>query len=155
MALASRIQSQPVDFLIEYRSARSFLISSDSESLAMPTAAGKEPEHGMKWRDTGTDQRRFRVSTRSSGSKQRVNAPKWTKWEDKQIETSIGDMRQLSNETMISYSILNSSNQPDRDCSAADPDHGAQGHKEEKEGRQRHHLGSAGDSRLQVEHNAA
>ena len=30
----------------------------------------------------------------------------------RQIETSIGDMRQLSNETMISYSILNSSNQP-------------------------------------------
>ena len=41
-----------------------------------------------------------------------VNAPKWTKWEDKQIETSIGDMRQLSNQTMISYSILNSSNEP-------------------------------------------
>jgi hypothetical protein len=41
-----------------------------------------------------------------------VNAPKWAKWEDKQIETSIGDMRQLSNETMISYSILNSSNEP-------------------------------------------
>ena len=41
-----------------------------------------------------------------------VNAPKWTKWEDKQIETSIGDMRQLSNETVISYSILNSSNEP-------------------------------------------
>jgi hypothetical protein len=43
---------------------------------------------------------------------QRVNAPRWTKWEDKQIETSIGDMRQLSNETVISYSILNSSDQP-------------------------------------------
>ena len=43
---------------------------------------------------------------------QKVNAPKWTKWEDKQIETSIGDMRQLSNETVISYSILNSSNEP-------------------------------------------
>ena len=41
-----------------------------------------------------------------------VNAPKWTKWEDKQIETSIGDMRQFSNQTMISYSILNSSNEP-------------------------------------------
>ena len=41
-----------------------------------------------------------------------MNAPKWTKWQDKQIETSIGDMRQWSNETVISYSILNSSNQP-------------------------------------------
>jgi hypothetical protein len=40
-----------------------------------------------------------------------VNAPRWTKWEDKQIETSIGDMRHLGNQTMISYSILNTSNQ--------------------------------------------
>ena len=43
---------------------------------------------------------------------QRINAPKWTKWQDKQIETSIGDMRQLSNESVISYSILNNSNEP-------------------------------------------
>jgi hypothetical protein len=43
---------------------------------------------------------------------QKVNAPKWTKWEDKQIETSICDMRQWSNETVIAYSILNSSDQP-------------------------------------------
>jgi hypothetical protein len=41
-----------------------------------------------------------------------MNAPKWKKWEDQQIETSIGDIRQWSNESMISYSILNSSNQP-------------------------------------------
>ena len=41
-----------------------------------------------------------------------MNAPKWTKWEDRQIETSIGDMRQWSNQTVISYSILNSSDQP-------------------------------------------
>jgi len=41
-----------------------------------------------------------------------VNAPKWTRWEGQQIETSIGDMRQWSNETAISYSILNGSNQP-------------------------------------------
>ena len=36
-------QSQPVDFLIEYRSARSFLISSDSEAPTTPTALGSEP----------------------------------------------------------------------------------------------------------------
>jgi hypothetical protein len=43
---------------------------------------------------------------------QKINAPKWTKWQDRQIETSIGDMRQWSNESVISYSILNSSNEP-------------------------------------------
>jgi hypothetical protein len=41
-----------------------------------------------------------------------MNAPKWTKWDGKQIETSIGDIRQWSNETVVSYSILNSSDQP-------------------------------------------
>ena len=41
-----------------------------------------------------------------------MNSPKWNNWEDKQIETSIGEMRQWGNETAISYSILNSSNQP-------------------------------------------
>ena len=42
-------QSQPVDFLIEYRSARSFLISSDSGAPAMPAAAGKVPAHEIQW----------------------------------------------------------------------------------------------------------
>ena len=37
-------QSQPVDFLIEYRTARSFLISADPESLGMPNTPTKEPE---------------------------------------------------------------------------------------------------------------
>jgi hypothetical protein len=41
----------------------------------------------------------------------RINAPNWTKWDGKQIKTSIGDIRQSSNETVISYSVLNSSDQ--------------------------------------------
>jgi hypothetical protein len=40
-------QSQPVDFLIEYSSARSFLIPPDSGALTMPTPPSKEREHGM------------------------------------------------------------------------------------------------------------
>lgn len=43
---------------------------------------------------------------------QRVNSPKWTKWDDKQIKTSIGDIRQWSNQTVIAYSILNNSSEP-------------------------------------------
>ena len=42
----------------------------------------------------------------------RVNAPGWTKWEGKQIDTSLGDIRQWSNQTVISFSILNASDQP-------------------------------------------
>jgi hypothetical protein len=105
-------QSQPVDFLIEYRAARSFLISADSESLPMRSAPDKEPGQGVS---SGTAcLRSAPLSSLDEAFKQQksVNAPKWAKWEDKQIETSIGDMRQLSNQTMISYSILNNSNEP-------------------------------------------
>ena len=42
----------------------------------------------------------------------RLNAPSWTKWDDKQIQTSIGDIREWSNETIIAYSIFNSSDEP-------------------------------------------
>ena len=79
---------------------------------AMPSAPRKESDNGASGGGSSSGADRFPVSTRSSSSNRRVNAPKWTKWEDKQIETSIGDMRQWSNETVISYSILNSSNQP-------------------------------------------
>jgi hypothetical protein len=105
-------QSQPVDFLIEYRSARSFLISSDSGATVMPTPPSKEREHGINHGDAGTGSAPLSGLDEEFNQQARVNAPRWIKWEGQQIETSIGDMRQLSNETMISYSILNSSNQP-------------------------------------------
>jgi hypothetical protein len=105
-------QSQPVDFLIEYRSARSFLISSDSGTPTMPTAPGKVPAHEINSANAGSGSASLSNLDEEFRQQQKVNAPKWTKWEDKQIETSICDMRQWSNETVISYSILNSSDQP-------------------------------------------
>ena len=105
-------QSQPVDFLIEYRSARSFLISSDSGTPTTPAAPGKIPVHEINSADAGSRSAPLSNLDEEFSQQQKVNAPKWTKWEDKQIETSIGDMRQWSNQTVISYSILNSSDQP-------------------------------------------
>ena len=105
-------QTQPVDFLIEFRTARSFLISADPESLAMRSAPTKEPEHGVSSVTAGLRLTQLSSLDEAFKVQESVNAPKWTKWEDKQIETSIGDMRLLSNQTMISYSILNSSNVP-------------------------------------------
>ena len=105
---------QPVDFLIQYRSTQGFLVGSD-ESTPRRTD------------DTGLNDRLTKhnsstiiappVTTSSSLSaleleyqqQVRVNSPNWTKWEGKQVETSIGDVRQWSNETVISYSILNPS----------------------------------------------
>jgi hypothetical protein len=109
---ASTNPSQPVDFLIEYRTARSFLIAADSESVATRSAPSKEPEHGTSGGNPGAGSAPLSSLEEAFKQQESVNAPKWTKWEDKEIETSIGDVRQLSNETMISYSILNSSNQP-------------------------------------------
>jgi len=105
-------QSQPVDFLIEYRSARSFLISSDSGTPTMAAAPGKIPAHEINSADAGSGSASLSNLDEEFRQQQKVNAPKWTKWEEKQIETSIGDMRQWSNQTVISYSILNSSDQP-------------------------------------------
>ena len=101
----------PVDFLIEYRTSRSFLI---------PAGAGAEH---VKVELTGTAP--SPVSSRIPAAakplsavdeeyeqQMRINAPGWTKWEGKQIETSLGDIRQWSNETVVSFSILNPSDQP-------------------------------------------
>jgi hypothetical protein len=104
-------QSQPVDFLIEYRASRSFLIAGDSGAPAILTAPGKEPSHGVGGGEVTTTSAPLSSLDEEFKQQQRINAPKWTKWQDKQIETSIGDMRQWSNETVISYSILNSSNE--------------------------------------------
>jgi hypothetical protein len=105
-------QSQPVDFLIEYRSARSFLISSDSGSPATPAEAGKVAAHEPRVLDADSGSTPISNLDEEFRQQQKVNAPKWTKWEDKQIETSICDVRQWSNETVIAYSVLNNSDQP-------------------------------------------
>ena len=105
------VSALPVDFLIEYRTSRSFLIP-----------AGTGAEH-VKVELTGTapspaSPRILAVEKPLSAVDQeyeqqmRINAPGWTKWEGKQIETSLGDIRQWSNETVVSFSILNPSDQP-------------------------------------------
>ncbi len=101
---------QPVDFLIEYRVARSFLISDDPGPAVPVNAPAKVSERGVT---EGGAAISSPLSSLDEAFRQEetVNAPRWTKWEDKQIETSLGDIRQLGNRTMISYSILNNSNQ--------------------------------------------
>lgn len=105
-------QTPPVDFLIEYRTTRSFLIAADSGAMTAPSVPPKEPEHGIGGLDAGTSSAPLSSLDEEFRQQESVNAPKWTKWEDKQIETSIGDMRQWNNETVISYAILNNSGQP-------------------------------------------
>ena len=102
--------NQPVDFLIEYRVSRSFLVMSDSAVPVMPKVNEKaapldvSANHSASAVPSAIDQE-FEQQTK-------LNAPKWIKWDGKQIETSIGDIRQWSNETVVSYSVYNSSDQP-------------------------------------------
>lgn len=104
--------TQPVDFLIEYRMPRSFLILADAQASAMPNAPAKLSLH----RSAAEEDRSMGPSTsmfdQEFRQQEKVNSPRWTKWPDKQIETSIGDIRQWGNQTAISYSVLNNSNEP-------------------------------------------
>jgi len=101
----------PVDFLIEYRTSRSFLI------------AGSAGAERVRVEPTGTasssTQSRIPMAAKPLSAideeyelQMRVNVPGWTKWEGKQIDTSLGDIRQWCNQTVISFSILNASDQP-------------------------------------------
>lgn len=105
-------KAQPVDFLIEYHSARSFLIFADSAPPPTTSKPKREPGHGLAGGVPEWSSAHFSSLDEEFRQQENVNAPKWTKWEGQQIETSIGDMRQWNNETVISYSILNSSNRP-------------------------------------------
>jgi hypothetical protein len=97
----------PIDFLIEYRASHSFFESSPS----VPTINGTKPSAST---EPHTPEGSLSTSALDEelAIQKRLNSPSWAKWEGKQIETSIGDIRQWSNETIIAYSIFNSSDEP-------------------------------------------
>lgn len=109
---SSSSPDQPVDFLIEYRAARSFLISSDALLTAPAKVKAEEHERSRTDVQPGSGTISSSALDVEFAQQQRINAPKWIKWDRKEIETSIGDVRQWDNQTMISYSILNSSDHP-------------------------------------------
>jgi hypothetical protein len=101
----------PVDFLIEYRTSRSFLIAgsaSAEHAMVEPTGIASSSTQSR----TPAAAKPLSATDEEYELQIRVNAPAWTKWEGKQIETSLGDIRQWSNQTVISFSILNASTQP-------------------------------------------
>jgi len=104
-------KGQPVDFLIEYHTSRSFFITSDAPPLAPPTPSANDrdvevpPDLPAGSLPSSALDEVFQVQMR-------LNAPSWTKWAGKQIQTSLGDIRQWKNEMVISYSIFNGSDKP-------------------------------------------
>jgi hypothetical protein len=112
----TKTATQPVDFLIEYRTFRSFLISSDSTTpfVGRPASAASEKssKSGLLKVGSGLGSTPNSALDEEFELQVRINAPNWMKWDGRQIATSIGDVRQWSNETVVSYSIFNSSDQP-------------------------------------------
>jgi hypothetical protein len=122
---------QPVDFLIEYRSARSFLIPSDTASLAIAVPADKKTGPGAAGIiPPSATHSALDVEFELQRS---INAPKWTRWDGKQVETSIGEIRQWSNQTVVSYSVYNNS---DLAVEVVPPQIQISGHKVEKKKKQ-------------------
>jgi hypothetical protein len=107
----------PVDFLIEYKTAGAFLLSRangtaapssqppirDSAGSALPTNAAK-----TAMPPSGAPPSALELEYQMQ---QRINTPAWTKWDGRQIETSIGDVRQFDNQVVVSYSIFNPTNE--------------------------------------------
>src|SRR5580658_9429975 len=101
----------PVDFLIEYRTLRSVLIpvGAGAENVKVDLSGITPPPASPGIAAAANP---LSAVDREYEQQMRINAPGWTKWEDKQIRTSLGDIRQWCNETVVSFSILNPSNQP-------------------------------------------
>ena len=101
----------PVDFLLDYKPAGSFLVS----DTVSPSGADGSKEAAV--RVTHPARPRPRASAGAPPSaleleyqqQQRINTPNWSKWENKQFETSLGDVRQWENQVAVSFSVLNTS----------------------------------------------
>jgi hypothetical protein len=99
--------TQPVDFLLEYKSHKSFVVFADSSASDASPSTDGGPGAGS------TAPKAALSPTDQALSFQRsVNVPAWTKWAGQQIQTSIGDIRQLGNQTLIAYSVLNAGDRP-------------------------------------------
>lgn len=94
--------TQPVDFLLECKPRRTFVVFAappEAYNSASSPGSSELKENGKAAFLSPVDQA---LAFQSS-----LNAPSWTKWDGQQIETSLGDIRQLGNQTLIAYSILN------------------------------------------------
>jgi hypothetical protein len=98
--------STPVDFLLEYKPRQSFLITDASPAVTAEPATTEGKPSDLRTEIPPS------TSTPSAleleyEQQQRINTPAWTSWENKQIETSLGDVRQWENEVAVSFSVLN------------------------------------------------
>lgn len=103
--------TQPVDFLIEYKTSHSFLLLSDnadpSANASSIRSSSGNSDHGPNTGEILPSP--LDVEFRRQAS---INAPSWTRWPSEQIETSLGELRQWANTIAVSYSVYNASDHP-------------------------------------------
>lgn len=107
----------PVDFLVEYKAGASFLLV---KTPSVPTEAPHDPTSTTREASPRENQSNSPAVTAAPSSalqlefeqEARINAPKWTRWENHEIQTAVGDIRQWDNQVIVSYSVLNPSNRP-------------------------------------------
>lgn len=101
----------PVDFLLEYDLPHSFLISASSDSDSTGAGGAEARTRNADGGNRGATLPRSELDEEYA-IEMRVNAPSWAHWDGEQIETSLGDIRQLGNRTAVSFSVLNRSARP-------------------------------------------
>jgi hypothetical protein len=106
----------PVDFLLEYHLPHSSLISVTPEVKDRTQTTNASSAEYTAYPDLKViPVARTPLSSaleEAYAQQCRVNAPAWRTWQDQQIEASLGEVRQWGNQTMVSFSILNSSEEP-------------------------------------------
>ncbi|HTF65770.1 MAG TPA: hypothetical protein VK638_24080 [Edaphobacter sp.] len=99
--------STPVDFLLDYKPASSFLVRDTAPTSAADgnkEATDAHPAGPRASAPAGVSPSAVELEYEQQ---QRINTPDWCKWENKQFETSLGDVRQWENQIAVSFSVLN------------------------------------------------
>ncbi len=102
----------PVDFLLEYKRERGFLVNDVSlDETATKTEPGGDahPSTGSAALNSGAPATALDLEY---AQQQRIHDPAWTKWPDNAIETSVGDTRQWENQVAVSFSVFNPTAEP-------------------------------------------
>lgn len=105
----------PIDFLVEYRQAHTSLIAELPTREDSSTGPGtNDAGQGVTTAENHQIKRELPPSELDTefALESRINAPAWTRHQGQVIETSVGDIRQWGNRTVVAFSILNDSSEP-------------------------------------------
>jgi hypothetical protein len=100
--------STPVDFLLDYKPPGSFLVR-DSVSASAADSSRDVAAHSADPSGKASAGAPPSALELEFQQQQHINTPDWSKWENKQFETSLGDVRQWENQVAVSFSVLNTS----------------------------------------------